>query len=186
MTGRDIDDPADHVSDETIFIGEPGLNDSSQRMNTFLAALYSTLERLTASGKRIVFLHAVPELPFNARECISWTPNRFVSRIPRESCSFNDEVTRARSSEYRPELESLLQQFPAIVQIDPGKIFCDSENCRIRQDGVLLYRDDDHLSIDGARWLGVRLQEALKVATDATEYDVSAISRSSLEASQRP
>ncbi len=166
MTGRDIDDPADHVSDETIFIGEPGPNDSNQRMNTFLAALNSTLERLTASGKRIVFLHAVPELPFNARECISWTPNQFVSRIPRESCSFDNEITRARSSEYRPALDSLLQQFPEVIQVDPGEMFCDSEDCRIRQDGVLLYRDDDHLSIDGASWLGFKLQQTFKSALD--------------------
>lgn len=186
MTGRDIDDPADHVPDETIFIGEPGPNGGSQRMATFLTALNSTLEKLTESGKRIVFLHAVPELPFNARECISWTPNQFVSRIPRESCDFNSKVTMARSSEFRPELDSLLDQFPSVVQIDPGNMFCDSENCRVRQDGVLLYRDDDHLSIDGARWLGIRLEQILEVAAGTTKFGMSAKGGSPVETTQSP
>ena len=162
ITGRDIDDPAEHVSDENIFIGQPSANDNQQRISTFSAALTSTLDQLTASGKRVVFLHAVPELPFNARECISWTPNQFISRIPREHCHFDNAVTDARSSEYRPVLDAILNQFPSIRQIDPTDRICDARTCRARQDNVLIYRDDDHLSISGAQWLGSRIEQKVK------------------------
>lgn len=171
MTGRDIDDPADHVSRESIFVGTPSTNDGERRMEIFTDTLVDTLDRLVASGKRIVFLHAVPELPFNARECISWTPNRFVSRVPRASCDYDRRVTDIRSLEFRPQLNTVLELYPTLAQVDPEEFFCDTAVCRARQKNVLLYRDDDHLSLDGARWLGTEMAQSVRSVMGPTQAE---------------
>lgn len=41
-------------------------------------------------------------------------------------------------------------RFPNVNIFDPLDIFCDPLKCHAIRNGVMLYRDDDHVSIDGA------------------------------------
>lgn len=43
-----------------------------------------------------------------------------------------------------------LKGMPNLTVIDTKKIFCDEDSCRSRDEGALLYSDDDHLSPRGA------------------------------------
>lgn len=131
------------------------------RGDVVATALDETLRQLAAAGKRIVFLDSVPELPFNARECVHWTPNRFVSRIPQPDCEVPRKLIEARNGEYRPYLRPVLEKYPEVIVFDPQSVMCDDRACRGRRDGELLYRDDDHLSMAGSRWLGARIAHAL-------------------------
>lgn len=160
-SGRELRDPVDYVSDETLVL--PDRSDSAEmsRAQVFEAALDETLRRLTAAGKRVVFLHAVPELPFNARECVAWNPNRFVSRTPRPDCRVSRAQSDARGEEFRPLLARILAKYPQVAVFDPVPLMCDAVACYGRRDGMLLYRDDDHLSLDGSYWLGRRMAAQL-------------------------
>ncbi len=161
VTGRELKDAPDHVSDETLVLpGMPG-GDRMGRVDVFAHGLDHSLRRLTAAGKRVVFLHAVPELPFNARECVAWQPNRFVHRTPRPDCLVSRAQQRAREAEFRPQLDAVLRVYPQLAVFDPAPLMCDAEACRGRRDGLLLYRDDDHLSLDGSLWLGRQLAPLL-------------------------
>ena len=134
------------------------------RGEVIATALDDTLRQLTATGKRIVFLDSVPELDFNARECVHWTPNRFVSRIPRPECEVPRALIEARNEEYRPYLRRVLEKYPQVIVFDPQTAMCDDRACLGRRDGELMYRDDDHLSMAGSRWLGARIVRALPAA----------------------
>lgn len=131
------------------------------RGEVIAAALDHTLARLVATGKHIVFMESVPELSFNARECVSWTPNRFVSRVPNPNCLVERSVIEARNAEYRPFLQAALKKYPQVTVFDPQSVMCDEQACRGRRDGMLMYRDDDHLSFDGSRWVGRHVPAAL-------------------------
>ncbi len=161
VSGRELKDPPGHDSGETLLLpGQPGA-ERLGRGEVFTRALEETLRRLTSAGKRVVFLHAVPELPFNARECIAWAPNRFVSRTPRPACQTARALTDARALEFRPLLDGILAKYPQVLVFDPVPLMCDDAACYGRRDGVLLYRDDDHLSLDGSFWLGRQMAPAL-------------------------
>ncbi|WP_407279630.1 acyltransferase family protein [Aromatoleum evansii] len=134
------------------------------RGNVVATALDETLRQLTATGKRVVFLDSVPELPFNARECVHWTPNRFVSRIPRPQCEVSRKMIDARNGEYRPYLRPVLEKYPEVIVFDPQTVMCDDRACLGWRDGELMYRDDDHLSMAGSRWLGAHIVRALQTA----------------------
>lgn len=157
ISGRELKDGLDHMPDESLLLPEDPEAEGLDREAVFTRAMTTTLDRLAGSGKTVVFMHAVPELPFHARECISWTPNRFVSRVPRESCAVDYAVTLERAAQYRPLLDDILARYPTVKQFDPSPVLCNSEICTARADGVLLYRDDDHLSLGGSRWLGERM-----------------------------
>lgn len=162
ITGREFKDPEGHVSDERLVLADTPQGKELSRREVFEHGLEETLRRLLAAGKRVVFLHAVPELPFNARECVSWTPNRFVSRVPRETCDVAREQVDTRTAEYRDVLDRVLQRYPQVIQLDPQPLLCDAQRCVGRADGVLLYRDDDHLSFGGSQWIARRMQPLLQ------------------------
>ncbi|GHU11869.1 acyltransferase [Betaproteobacteria bacterium] len=131
------------------------------RSEIVAAGLNDTLARLTAAGKKVVFLHGVPELPFIARECIAWSPNRFVNRIHHPDCLVARSVIDERNAGFRPVLEQVLARYPQVVVVDPMTLMCDEHACYGRHDGTLLYRDDDHLSLDGSYWLGEQILAVL-------------------------
>ncbi len=161
ITGRELKDPPNYKSDERLTLpDEPGA-EQFNRQEVFAHALDDSLRRLTAAGKRVIFLYSVPELPFNSRECITWNPNRFVNRTPRPDCQVSRAVNDARTAEYRPLLDSVLAKYPQVLTFDPMPLMCDDTACYGRQDGKLLYRDDDHLSFDGSSWLGEHMAPAL-------------------------
>ncbi|WP_150305357.1 acyltransferase family protein [Pseudomonas saliphila] len=176
VSGRELKDGVDHVSDALQLPDDPE-SGALDRQAVFSKAMRSTLDRLVQSGKQIVFMHAVPEMPFHTRECISWSPNRFVSRVPRESCAVDYAVTRERAGEYRPLLDELLAEYPTVNVFDPTPMLCDSERCDARVDGVLLYRDDDHLSLEGARWVGRQTAQQLKSILGRPEVDSLSVVR---------
>ncbi len=167
ITGRELKDPPGYVNDERLALPDYPQAQDLPRAEVFALGLDETLRRLLDAGKRVVFLHAVPELPFNARECVSWSPNRFVSRVPRPSCDVERTLVDDRTDEYLPVLEKILQRYPQVVQLDPQPFLCDGQRCSGKADGMLLYRDDDHLSLGGTQWLAQRLKPSLLEALDA-------------------
>ncbi len=67
--------------------------------------------------------------------------------MPRESF---ERVTAAHDA----LLGSVLRQFPTVELFDAPSYLCDGELCWAMLEGMLLYRDRDHLSTDGSRYLG--------------------------------
>lgn len=160
-SGRELKDAADQVSSEMLVLPERPESKDWGRAEVFEHALDDTLRTLTAAGKRVVFLHGVPELDFHARECIAWHPNRFISRTPRPSCATARALAEARMAEVRPLLGHVLARFPQVAQFDPVPLMCDAAACYGKRDGLLLYRDDDHLSLEGSYWLARRMEAQL-------------------------
>ena len=156
ILGREARDPADHVSKyELTLSGQP--DNSLPRGEVFARALDETLSRLLSAGKTVVFVHDVPEAPFHPRECLSWSPNRFVNRVQRETCDYPATYHESRELEFRSFLSGVLNRYPQVAQIDPGPLFCTRDKCLVSVAGELLYRDYDHLSIHGAKWLAGQL-----------------------------
>jgi hypothetical protein len=48
---------------------------------------------------------------------------------------------------------SIAKEFPELMIYDPTNDFCDANYCYGSKDGILLYRDPDHLSGSGSNFL---------------------------------
>jgi len=124
----------------------------------FARTLRETLQKLYTKGKKIIFVHQVPELGFNTKSCL---PRPFSFK-PVNVCKIDRVAVEARQSGYRSVVKNVLSDFPGIIQMDPMDTFCDREYCYARIDGDYLYTDNNHLSDAGARRLGPMLERLIK------------------------
>ncbi len=161
ITGRQLAGRGDDDKGVVPVLLEDGRARTVAREEAVLEGLARTLARLRAAGKQVVVLESVPELAFNARECIAWTPNSFIRRVPRPGCEVERALIEARNREYRPQFAAVLARHPEVRVFDPMAAMCDERACYGKRDGVLLYRDDDHLSLEGSRWLARQMRAEL-------------------------
>lgn len=124
----------------------------------FATGLAKTLDALTAAGKKITFLHDVPELGFDIRSCFSFRPMTF-SKSTKIPCAVSRKEFEIRSESYRSMVNSILRQRPEIKVIDLADALCDQQWCWAEKNGALFYIDDDHLSHQGAKYVIDRLRD---------------------------
>ncbi|WP_425527259.1 SGNH hydrolase domain-containing protein [Xylella fastidiosa] len=55
----------------------------------------------------------------------------------------------------------VLKDYPSVKVFDAAAQLCDSQWCWAIKDGKMLYRDDDHLSLDGSRLMASELVKLL-------------------------
>jgi peptidoglycan/LPS O-acetylase OafA/YrhL len=139
--------------DYPVLISE-GVREKLDRGAVVQRALHNTLEQLQKAGKKVVVLDSVPELRFKARDCVEWVPNAFVKRTRNPDCHVPRVELDARVATYRPYLDKPISYFPHTILIDPRYAFCDAQYCYGRRGSRLMYRDDDHLSVDGSNAAG--------------------------------
>ncbi len=122
--------------------------------------LRNTLELLVSSGKEVIFVLDNPELGFNVRTCLS---NRaYILDAPSKGvCSIEYQSFVARNSSYRKIVQKVLNDYPMVNSIDLAEPLCDSNHCYAIKSQKLLYRDDDHLSVQGADYAISSLRKEL-------------------------
>jgi hypothetical protein len=113
-------------------------------------AMGSTLTELTAAVKRVIFVLDNPELGFDLKTCVDVRPFRISPKV-RYPCAVSRQAFDERNREYRALVTKVLRKFPQVVLVDAAKPFCDDKWCWAMRDGKLLYHDDEHVSLDGAR-----------------------------------
>ncbi len=118
-------------------------------LQVFEMALVNTLDALLKAGKRVIFLHDVPELGFDIKSCLADRPLSLTNRS-RNPCAVSREVVVERNLAFRSMAEGVLEQFPSVHAIDLAMPLCDATWCYGAKDGALLYFDDDHLSVAGS------------------------------------
>ena len=120
--------------------------------DVFVLGLTKTLDALLAAGKKLTFLHDVPELGFDIRSCFAFRPMTITSRVV-SPCAVSRKEFEARTEAYRAMVNKILLQRPEIKVIDLSAALCDEKWCWGARDDTLFYIDDDHLSHRGADYV---------------------------------
>lgn len=140
-------------------------NYSEQQVDTniiaFKNAMHTTLEKLTNSGKKIIFIVDVPELYFNPRECVSLRSVKLTSRKLRLPCTLDRKLFEKRTENYHQLVADAEKSFPKVKFIHTYKYLCNDKNCDILVNGNLLYSSRDHLTTYGSRYLLNRINNEL-------------------------
>lgn len=109
----------------------------------YAMGLAETLSVLEKAGKRVVFVHQVPELGFDPRDCIQRLRG-FPKDMP---CSIERTAFERRVFPYKERTRAILEKHGSVFSYDPAGHFCDEDRCgAFNEKGELLYRDDDHMS----------------------------------------
>ena len=118
----------------------------------FAAALRDTVARIReAAGPdvRIILVEPVPEMPFSAPDCFArmrhWgLPDTRCAGAPRAPIE-------ARQAFALEQLRAVAASVPGVSTYAIAKSLCDARSCVTIRDGVILYRDDDHLNVGGGK-----------------------------------
>lgn len=119
--------------------------DAQNYSEVMAAGLKNTIYKFIGESK-LYFIHQVPELGFDPKACID-----FGLRFKRgQACSIPRTVVLKRQSNYRLSVNPVLANYPEVSIIDPMDTLCEGDSCFATHSDKVLYRDDDHISIEGA------------------------------------
>ncbi|MCX5723530.1 MAG: acyltransferase family protein [Nitrospirae bacterium] len=117
--------------------------------DTFRDELAATVARLTAAHKTVYVTDDVPNFRFDPPKC---KYERLFSGT--SACAENRNYFSHQYDSYYPILESVVRRNGQAKVMNTVKYFCDDRLCTMGRDGKLLYRDRNHLNINGSRYVG--------------------------------
>lgn len=121
-----------------------------------------TLARLSAANKRILFLISVPMLDFDPLTCVDSRPWRITPLQLKVPCAMPQIKAQAWGKSFRLMVNKVARDFPKVTVVDSAQELCDGYRCWALRDGKLLYRDAEHLSVDGSMYLAESLMRKLR------------------------
>lgn len=134
---------ADHIQQKMqLFTIKSSTNPSlSNRQELFFQGLDSGIKKLLHSGKKVVLLVDIPELPFSPKDCF---------RDPIAQCHLSRIDTNNRQEDLRNIIKKLKTSNPDLIVYDPLDLFCDEHSCRYKAENIILYRDSHHITRRGS------------------------------------
>src|SRR5262249_45230148 len=135
-------------------LSDPRTVENSRRV--LANGLERTVSRLEARGMRVVIIGQVPEFPFDPSQCV--IRSLWSGRTP--DCSEPESYTQQRFAAAKAILEGVAARHRSAAYVDPEPAFCRQGMCRsVTSAGQLLYRDPDHLTVEGAQRMAPRLPQ---------------------------
>jgi peptidoglycan/LPS O-acetylase OafA/YrhL len=121
------------------------------------AGLKETVDRLHALGKRVVLVRPPPSAnSFSIGGCLE----RRASFMLTFGAPLDCRVSEAANRSAHAAVFDLLQKVSATTGVPIfsfDSFLCSGDSCDTEREGVLLYRDEAHLSVDGSRWIGQQI-----------------------------
>ncbi len=135
------------------------LDDSS--VAQWEAAMRRTLTQLTAAGVHVLVIRDTPTPPFNVPTCLARSARH--SWYPGGQCAF------VRAQALRPQFfaaeQRAAQGLSGVSFADLTDSLCDRQLCAATDAGLVIYRDDNHLTGRYAAHLAAVLEPFLAAAT---------------------
>lgn len=117
------------------------------------ASLVDILERLTAAGKRVIYVEQAPELQQRIQALFR---TRQLSVTGYQIPGVPEEWWNARNNWVTERLSDL----PAEVEIiNTSQLFCEEGSCYAARENTSLYFDNNHMSVLGAKKIVERIKQ---------------------------
>jgi peptidoglycan/LPS O-acetylase OafA/YrhL len=123
----------------------------------FTRALRHTIFSLQANGKRVVFVHQVPEFGFYPPFCGRRPIPLNEWQEEKDRCFLDRGLVNKRQQEYRQLFDAVKVAFPNLWIMDPLPVFCNTARCSLQSGPTYFYRDNNHLNLDGAYLFGMKI-----------------------------
>lgn len=127
-------------------------------IDTWKQGIDSTVRRLRATGTSVVYVRDTPFANFDVPTCLSRADWRGVAM--NVLCTYPLEVEQARYGK-RAEAESVAVQSAGGRFLDFTAAICDQPNCPTEGNGVILFKDRNHITEAFARQLAPNLEAPL-------------------------
>lgn len=127
-------------------------------------ALVRTVKRVRDMGKRVIIIAPPPAASgVDFGRCLELRASgKLVLGADRPDCSIDEARYRAQAA----PVHALLRRVSSEADVPvfwPDEFLCRDGTCAVELDGIPLYRDTGHLSVEGSRLLGERWQLAQRL-----------------------
>ncbi len=129
---------------------------SSEARIAYWKGYAALVDKFLAAGKQVYIVAPVPELPVHIERFIFSHDSMQIKRPT------SPEWNRQRSAFARSQLAELAKK-PGVTLIDPMDALCNATGCQMVRDGKVLYFDDNHPSMYGARLIVQQAVESGKL-----------------------
>lgn len=126
---------------------ENELNLATINKQLFFEGLSKTNNILKNANKIVYYVTENPEIGLNPEMCI----NRFFKFT--FDCKINKDLVLKRQADYLENLGKIND----LNILNSITVFCPDDYCLVKKDKLILYSDDDHLSIYGSQFLAEKL-----------------------------
>lgn len=126
----------------------------------FADAIARTLKMLLEAEKKVIYIVDAPEMGFAPELCVDARPFKIVDN-KKAVCGIPRDIFEKRNENYLKIVATQSQAFPNVRFLYPSKHLCDEQFCYAKKDGVIFYRDDDHLSLEGGLRIGKFLEKEI-------------------------
>ena len=123
---------------------------------TLFDGLTKTIQNLHEHHKKVIIIDDVPVFSFDPKQCKFIRPLSF-----KNNCEEDKNYFDKKYQTYAPAIE-LLKKNNNVTIINTVDLLCSNKNCTMEKDGKLLYRDDQHLNIEGSRYIGKFIADEMK------------------------
>jgi len=131
---------------------------ADRRERALFDAYSRAIGQAQQAGKRVVLTLDIPELDYNPEYCVG---SSTMSVMADGKCVMSRRSVDERQRRYRGIVERLAREFPNLLVFDPIPLLCDSRWCYATRNGVLMYGNDNHLSVTGSRIVAERLADSV-------------------------
>ncbi len=116
--------------------------------------LAKTVQTLIQKQKNILITNALPTYKFDAKKCK-------VTRIFSSSsmCDMKRSDFKQQNQIYESAINNIKKKYGNIEIIELERYLCDKDFCSMKKNGRLLYRDNNHLNINGSRYIGEKISK---------------------------
>lgn len=118
------------------------------------------LSEISPSVKHVYILRSTPTIPFDGPACLaprSWLYRMLTGKnhcmAPAHNRKFDDVYSW---------LESAASHYPNVSMVDMTDAVCPDDKCRAQRDGIIVFRDTEHMTASFARSLGAQLSTHLQ------------------------
>lgn len=127
--------------------------------SSYFQEIIPTVEKLSAHHKKVFLVDGTPNFSFLPSKCKYDWPFLRVQQCD-ESKLFDKQHAQYFESFKEAAKESSLQ----LIELKP--LFCENNSCTMAKDGKLLFRDDNHLSMNGSRYIAPIISRAVSEANN--------------------
>ncbi len=114
--------------------------------------LTKTVSALIAAGKEVYLTDDNPTFPIDPKNC---KINR--SLLLESNCAVDFSTAGVALAQYSDELLEVVRKEPRIKYLRTYRYFCNAEECSMLHGSKLLFRDKNHLNIEGSKYVAQRI-----------------------------
>lgn len=125
-------------------------NEFGANPELFELGLNRTVEKLLDMNRRVVIVTGIPEVGYDVPSAYA-----IASRTGRDVNAIIAPTLQEyldRNLDASKTIFDIAGNYPVLI-VDPSQALCDGERCAVVVNERPLYRDDDHLSVFGARYI---------------------------------